>query len=189
MASRLWLIAVALLSLAAVWWMASVPREDLADNKPTEPQLPAAEAPAKVTAPASAQPVHEPSPAASAPAQAQPTQPEREQQLLVPRQGPVAELERKFEAESRPSAARELEATIETTFRRPPLDPQLLHAVTCRQSICKLELRWSKERMDDYMIAITQLLPSFEDAVGVSPAADQPEDGQFDVTVYLQRRI
>jgi hypothetical protein len=191
MRPKFWLlIGMGVLGVIALWWLAVVPSSDVTDAAlgAVEPQS-AAAPPSQSGAPQLAAAPEAPVPAPNAlPPPAATAEPPRDPLRSLPAQGPVAELQRSFDAEARPSAASELEGRIEKAFRNPKLDPRLFKSAICHQTVCKVEVRWSQPRMEDYMIAITELLPNFAADVGVSPAAEHDAQGVFEVSVYLKRK-
>lgn len=151
---------------------------------PNQPAAPAAEAP-------------QPSAATPTPA-APPEEPPSNKPTPLPppqRSGRVDELEKRFSTEHRDSAAANAESAVETSFRRPEVQPGLLKSVQCRASVCKVETRWTTERAVGFMAAFMDLVlpkegqspPPFKQDLAIAPADKPDTDGSLAVDVYVER--
>jgi hypothetical protein len=129
--------------------------------------------------------------APAAPSQAPATpQPDDLAPMPAPeRSGPVAELTRAFEKEPRDSAAQQLESRIESEFRKSDVAPGLLKSVLCRESVCRVEVRWTPERAVAFMSAFTRLSADFEPEIAIDPrGVATAREEELQVDVYLPRR-
>ena len=72
----------------------------------------------------------------------------------------------------------------------------LLKSVLCRQTVCRIETRWTPARGIGFMSAFTRLLMTppgteppklFDPNLGVSPEGEAGADGTRAVDVYLAR--
>lgn len=153
---------------------------------PNQPQPPAPEAPQ----PSAATPTPTPAAATEEPPSNKPTP------LPPPqRSGRVDELEKRFRTEHRDSAAANAESAVETSFRRPEVQPGLLKSVQCRASVCKVETRWTPERAVGFMAAFMDLVlpkqgqpaPPFQQDLAIAPADKPDADGSLAVDVYVER--
>jgi hypothetical protein len=127
-------------------------------------------------------------PAATAPPRGrEPTTPD-EARLPAPEAGgPIAELKQRFEHDPRDSAAAHFDSLIEAAFRDKDVPAGLLTSVLCRQTVCKLELRWSSERNTGYMLALTRVIGQFDRDMAIVPLAAPDADGVMPLEVYLPR--
>jgi hypothetical protein len=204
MLRRLALPIVATLCLIAIWWVATAPVTPTAaetpaleqhDDRPQPQPQPTRPAPTIATAkpapapepiPSDPEPVRTPEAPSSNPTpEPARAQPQVAPPVLLTPEGPVAELQQQFESETRASSAHTLEKRIEQVFDQPSVSPQLLESVTCRQTVCKVEVGWSQQRMKDYMVALSGLLPVFNPRIAVSPVTSPDAEGIYAVTVYV----
>lgn len=79
------------------------------------------------------------------------------------RSGPVAELTHAFAKEPR----------IESEFRKSDVAPGLLKSVLCRESVCRVEVRWTPDRAVAFMSAFTRLSADFEPDIAIDRVARQ----------------
>jgi hypothetical protein len=102
--------------------------------------------------------------------------------------GPIAELKASFAKEPRDSAAASVETTVESVFRQPGMPAQLFQHVLCRQTICKLELRWAKDRSAGYMAGMMRTFGSMGQEIAIEPLGVPDQAGEQAIDVYVQRR-
>jgi hypothetical protein len=158
-------------------------------------------APAALDAPASPQPTAaeaQPPSAAKArePAVPAPQEPEQEPapapqvrappELIRGDQGPVAEYRKQFETEPRDSTANALEGELRAAFPESDGVPDLIKSVLCRQTICRMEMRWSQDRMRAYILGFTRFQHKIQIPVAVSPVGPKNPDGLQLVEVYMK---
>ena len=106
-----------------------------------------------------------------------------------PRQGPLTELTQRFESEPRDNAAHDLEQSVRMAFKRESVAPELFKSVLCRQSVCKLVLRITPQRMQGYIQAVTELVGNeFDPDYAIDPAPDEDAEHMRVVELYLRRR-
>jgi hypothetical protein len=190
--------AAVLLAVGLIWWI-SMREPDLRSETATGPGMGTAGEPVlqpaivqqggRVAPPSAPAAVvqGEPQPASPEPASPQPTA-AGEPVLEAPRrEGPVDEMKQRFASDPRDSAAAELETKVQTVFREMRTPPDMLKAVLCRESLCRLELRWRPERSTDYMTVMTRLSVEFDPKMAVNPGERTP-DGALGLEVYWQRK-
>jgi hypothetical protein len=107
-------------------------------------------------------------------------------ELIRGDQGPVAEYRKQFEAEPRDSTANALEAELRAAFPASDGVPDLIKSVLCRQTICRLEMRWSQNRMRAYILGFTRFQQKIQIPVAVSPVGPKNPDGLQLVEVYMK---
>lgn len=178
--------------MGLMWWIASVEAPETqaeteqdvdgafevsvqgASDRPLQPD----------TAPAPLQPSA--APLAPQPPAAEPVAPPVD---APPRQGPIDELSSRFEREPRDSGAHDIEQSVRAAFSRDSVAPELFKSVLCRQSVCKVVVRITPQRMPGYIQAVTELVSNEFDAdFAVDPAPEIDADQMRSVEVYLQRR-
>jgi hypothetical protein len=120
------------------------------------------------------------------PAMRQPHTPEND--IFAKEQGPVADYKRLYETEPRDSNAHETESAIRAAFSNTDGSPDLFKSVLCRQTVCKIELRWSVERMGAYVAGITRATVGFMPSVAVAPGGPPGDDHVRPIDVYLKRK-
>jgi hypothetical protein len=120
----------------------------------------------------------------------EPTKPPRRapEEQIKGDQGPVAEYRTLYESESRQSNAAELEAKVSVAFQESKPPPDMIRSILCRQTICKIEMRWSMDRMRPYIGGLTRAQANFTIPVAVSPVGPKDAEGMRLVEVYLKRK-
>jgi hypothetical protein len=103
-------------------------------------------------------------------------------------QGPVAEYRKLYESESRQSNAAELEAKVSAAFQESKPPPDMIRSILCRQTICKIEMRWSMDRLRPYIGGLTRAQANFAIPVALSPVGPKDAEGMRLVEVYLKRK-
>lgn len=103
-------------------------------------------------------------------------------------QGPVAEYKAIYEREPRSSNAQETESKIRAAFVAADGAPDLFRSVLCRQTVCKLELNWTSQRLGAYVAGITRATQAgFGTSVAVAPAGPADGDKVRPISVYIKR--
>jgi crotonobetainyl-CoA:carnitine CoA-transferase CaiB-like acyl-CoA transferase len=97
-------------------------------------------------------------------------------------------MKQRFASDPRDSAAAELESKVQAVFREMRTPPDMLKSVLCRESLCRLEVRWRAERSTDYMTVMTRLSTEFDAKMAINPNEQQAPDGALGVDVYWQRK-
>lgn len=208
-------IAVALATTAALLWLVTSmktggdrPRtSDPTDDAEPAAAAPVAEAPEAEQQPAPAEPPDPALPSTPAPAAAPGEQPEpaAEEQPTPPpttplpppeKTGPVDELKARFTSEPRDSSAGTFEKRIEAAFKSKDVPAALFKSVLCRQTVCRVETRWTPDRAIGFMSGFTRLLmipPGsqqprlFDSNLAISPEGDPDASGERPVDVYIAR--
>jgi hypothetical protein len=200
--ARAVLAVLLLVVIGALWWLATgEPRPSdalgVAGERAAAPTVLAPNARAGSTSPVASQVA---SPAARAQKAPDAARSEPPAATLAPRAadeaampapqagGPIAELKQRFENDPRDSAAAQLEALIDGAFRDKDVPAGLLKSVLCRQSVCKLELRWSSDRNTGYMLALTRVIGQFDRNMAILPLGAPDADGVLPLEVYLPRQ-
>lgn len=156
--------------------------------KPAEPSL--APAPAAE---------YEPEPGAPEPAPAEP--PPREQHIatrpdatrvvadqIKGDQGPVAEYRSAYESENRNFESAEIEAMLRKSFAETDTTGELIKSISCRATVCKLEMRWSMARMRAYVGGMSRSQKGFKLPFALSPVSPADGKGIRLVEVYMKRQ-
>jgi hypothetical protein len=128
-------------------------------------------------------PTANPTPTSPAPSAALPN----EEDTFVRPRGPLAEYKQRFENEPRDSAASDLEDRMRAAFLPGDAAPELFKSVLCRESICRLELRYHPSRLGAYVAAFTRMSPNFERALASEPNGEAGADQVRVIEVYLRR--
>ncbi len=192
--TRIW-AAVAMFAVGGLLWViAAWPSIDDAPVPPAEPQdvpvptaaIPqptAAVVPTPAAEPELAPPVADPSLAAE-PA----PEPLKPNELIAGDQGPVAEYRAQFERDTRGSDAAPLENRVREAFQASKEAPDLVKSVLCKKTVCKIEMRWSNERMRPYIAGLTRVWygEKFARTPALSPVGEKGKDGLQIVEVYLR---
>jgi len=119
-------------------------------------------------------------------------EPASQQQLdeqITGDQGPVDEYRKLFESEARASDAGEFEQRLRTALLgNDRATTDLFKSVLCRQSVCRVELRWSMERLRSYVAALNRAHRMFKPPVALSPVGPVDRDGTRPVELFLMKR-
>lgn len=101
-------------------------------------------------------------------------------------QGPVAEYTQQFQHEPRDSAAIVTERQIRSAFAPESGSAGVLRDVLCRQTICRIEIRMSKESLGSYVAGMGRISSTFDRAYAYSREGPVV-DGMQTVAVYAKR--
>jgi hypothetical protein len=162
-----------------------------AQPEPTEPE-PAAQKPA---ADPGAKPV-EPARAKSDPAQPgdpneadNPDDTEDDEPAPPPRAtGPTEVLKAAYDNQTRDALwAKDTETRIGTLFTG-DVPAEMLQNANCRKAVCRLQLRWTRERATAYVAVYQSLHQEFGPEVGVEPIGALDADGRQQVDIYVTRK-
>lgn len=200
--SRLWLVALAAVASLLLWVMATwpLPPETEPDLDPGEPDpAPSVDAPPPTAAedpsppsaadPASPEASPGPVEAPSAPAAAaEPESPAAQaEQLFTRENGPLAEYKAQFDREPRDSAAVEAEQQLRAAFEPKDAPTPVFRSVLCRETICKIETRFTSDTLGAYVAAMTRIVHAKFDPKLATERTAVSEAGEISVTVYAKR--
>lgn len=194
MRSRRPALIAALLVLAAVLWWLALGGRDRPEELSAAPSSEPAAAPQPVAAPRASEPAPGAPPAAVEPAPAtpavepatEPLQPSAAGPIPPDTRGFVAALEEVYESSPRATDARKTEAELERLFRGEGVSPGLLRSVSCREHVCRLELRWTPEHADIYQRAMEELTAG--NAKNLATRAEEPDGrGLVSVEAFWRR--
>lgn len=183
----------ALLWVLVAWPVPSGSTEPTPSRPPPATPPPEPERQPEVTA------THEPPPRADPeppPPQAAPDEPPQTEpsmfvvnQLFAEPRGPIEEFRQQYAAEPRDSAASDVERTVRNAFDPEHASSQLLRSVLCRQTICRIEVRWTERELGNYVAAMGRMSGDFDQTIAAAPlaAAVSGEERQ-PVELLLRRR-
>lgn len=198
------IVGAVLLVIVGVWWAAVGSTETVEPDRSSEPQaaLPRSTPHAgtrsapRVIAPTSAKP--EPVPAE---AEEDPAAEKAAAAAVVPgrgrefrptpppaKLGPVDALQQVFETEPRDSAASDVESRIRAVFSAENIPPTLLADVLCRQTVCRIDIRWRGDHNGAYMIGLSRAVEVLGKEVAINPTAPADESGVMPIEVYWRRK-
>jgi hypothetical protein len=187
------------LGLALIWALLSW---DPVDRSP-ETQTTVATAPEPAPAPtgpvvqpaAPTKPLAQaPEPPAAAPKPASdPTPSQDESTWPIPESsGPLEELKRAFDQEPRASSAVAAEAAIHTGFEGPAVKPGLLESVLCRTTVCRVRMRWTRDRALGFMAGLMYVVTDpvdglrFDQNLAIDHPAEPNAAGERTIDVYIK---
>ena len=206
--SRVGMVALVLVAVGAMWLAVGWPSADkpevavAGDQEPvaipTTPK-PRAQVPALRMAPDAAvaaadqaEPADDE--AASEPAAAPASKDQSD--FLPGERGPVDDYQALYDRSARDAAAHEIESSIKTAFSKSSR-PDLLHSSSCREHVCKVLIRWSPDRMRDYVASMRGLAlgmawppgqAGFESQIAITTASQKDKDGGRLVELLIKRR-
>lgn len=203
--NRLVVFVVAAVLVACVSWLSwawspSAPSEDLGHN--AVPAPPQEEVAGRQSAPEAVQRARgdakpaEPSRSTAVPQEpsSAPPQPERiptphpmslDQARPPTQQGPLRELKHQYAGESRAQSSSAQEAKLRTLLTTVNIPAELVHAIACRRSTCKVDMSWTPERYLAYVIASGRLKHKYGSRVAAEPAIEPAADGSQPVSLYI----
>jgi hypothetical protein len=109
-------------------------------------------------------------------------------------QGPVEEYRRQFESEPRSSASAEVESRLRSAFPAGDGAPDMFKSVLCRETICRVELRWSPDRRKAWMVGVSRMGRHpyadlrFLPTMALSPVSEARPGATRVVEVYLKKK-
>jgi hypothetical protein len=201
--SRGFLVGLACVAGMLVWVLATWPVPPEVEDSDAAPAYseparePAAAAPpAPQPSAASKQPHTDPEPGAveqapapeAEPEPESPESPEAEADKIFSREnGPLAEYKAQFEKEPRDSGASEVEQVVRSAFNPGDSPTPVFRSVLCRETICRIETRFSAETLGGYVAAMTRLVHGKFDSKLASERTSLAQAGEVSVTVYAKR--
>lgn len=201
--SRWWIVALTGVAGMLVWAIATWPMPPEADTAPdpdpaaeTEPSPSAQALAAPVTAPTLPPIAAAPTPSEPAPSEppAEPTAatttepPDKESATIFTREnGPLAEYKAQFEKEPRDSAASDAEQVVRGAFDPKDGPKPVFRSVLCRETICRIETRFSADNMGAYVAAMTRMVHWKFDGQLATERTSPAEAEEVSVTVYAKR--
>jgi len=159
---------------------ASAPHVAVPPPPAAEPEAEAAEAPARPKEPSEA-PQDKAEPAHTETATPMP-------ELFGEAQGPLEEYRQRFESEPRDSAAHDAEQSVRSAFEPEQANYALLRSVLCRQSICRVELRWTPEVLGNYIAAMGRMTTDFDASFAATAQGAPAGDHSRPVELFLKRK-
>lgn len=99
--------------------------------------------------------------------------------------GPLRQLAQQYASESRAAESSAREAQLHALLSTPNIPAELIDSLTCRRSICKLELRWTPRRRLGYVVVFESLKRLYDQRVAVEPAAAVAADGSHPLSLYV----
>jgi hypothetical protein len=203
--SRYWIGGLMLVAGVAMWLAVGWPSVERADTaevdepaaasdapKPRAAALAAALSPDAAVAQAEEPAYDEPPPPPAPAAETRPAS----NDFLPGERGPIQEYQALYDRSTRDSAAHQVEDTIKSAFGKSST-PDLLHSMSCREQVCKVLIRWTPERMRDYVVSMRGLAlgmawppgqPGFESQIAITTASQKDKDGGRLVELLLKRR-
>ncbi|HTU58125.1 MAG TPA: hypothetical protein VMF89_06820, partial [Polyangiales bacterium] len=101
--------------------------------------------------------------------------------------GPLAELKNQYASESRSADSSATEAKLRTLISEARNVPsELVHGITCRRSICKIDMHWTARRRIGFAVVFGSFKQMYNQRVAVEPPSGRAEDGTYPTTLYLQ---
>jgi hypothetical protein len=109
-------------------------------------------------------------------------------ELIRTDQGRSTSTASQYRTEPRDYDAGRTEAWLRESFSKAPGASDLLRAVSCRETICKVDLRWSMKRMHPYLDGIMRSQNFVEHSIAVSPVGSSDSFGVRPLELYLKRK-
>ena len=104
-----------------------------------------------------------------------------------PPSGPLRERKLKFASESRGPAAPELEDALGAALHDPDIPRELVRAVQCRRTLCRVDAAWTNRRAIAYVSLYGALLRhEAHGELAVDPTATTDADGERIIQLFVQ---
>ena len=202
-------MVVGLTAAACIAWMAwawspakeQEPAQERGhDHDPGEMSPPPVSAPVHPVAPkpglvAPGTPAPEATHAQAEPVDGSPVQPERiptphpmslDQTKPPERQGPLSELQHQYASESRAAESSVAEANLRSLLNTPNVPAELVQAITCRRTICRIDTLWTPHRRLGFVVLLESLKQLYKQQVAVQPADGPAQDGTYATSLFLR---
>lgn len=190
-------ISVAIVALLLVWavvFLASSDEQPAAEQAPIDAPAPTpqetAPEPRGETEPAV--PGAEPTPAPEAPPARQRIpgdQAAAEVKDQPGKLGPVEELKAAYQSDPRDPEAGATEERIRGHLKQDEIPEGLVRRVSCVKSACKIEVNWTSDHRQGYMIAMMTLISHVSEQVAAEPVGDIDGQTVHPVDVYVSRVV
>ena len=104
-------------------------------------------------------------------------------------EGPTDVLQHAFETQPRDALwAKDAEARIAGLFGTADVPAEMLQSATCRKAVCRVEVRWTRERAPAFVSVFQAAKLGFGSAAGVLPQGTTDDEGHQQVDLYLSRK-
>jgi hypothetical protein len=104
-------------------------------------------------------------------------------------EGPTEVLKHAFDTQPRDALwAKDAEARIAGMFGTTDVPAEMLQTATCRKAVCRVEVRWTRDRAPAFVSVFQAAKQGFGSAVGILPVGTLDEDGHQQVDLYLARK-
>lgn len=104
--------------------------------------------------------------------------------------GPVEELKAAYERDARDPEAGATEQRIRDVFQKQTDIPaELVRRVSCVKSACKIEVSWTSDRRQGYMIAMMSLIKFVSQQVAADPIRVDEGQEMHPIDVYVSRVV
>jgi type IV secretory pathway VirB10-like protein len=101
--------------------------------------------------------------------------------------GPLAELKNQYASESRSADSSATEAKLRGLISESRNVPsELVQNISCRRSVCKLELQWTARRRIGFAVVSGSFKQMYNQRVAVEAPSGRADDGTYPTTLYLQ---
>ena len=91
-----------------------------------------------------------------------------------------------FESEPRDATAPEFESKIRALYAEEPDAAGVLRDVSCTQSVCKIDVRWSAQLNRGYNAALLKVIGALSKEVALEPAGP-PDGNATPIAIYVRR--
>jgi hypothetical protein len=101
--------------------------------------------------------------------------------------GAVDVLKRAYAQESSDASSREIEQQIRSLFGAEYLPIEMLRSITCRKTVCKISVYWTKDNPLSYMVLVMKVGYQQSDVFAIESASEPDREGRLPVDVYVIR--
>jgi hypothetical protein len=111
---------------------------------------------------------------------------ELENLVPPPAHGPLRAYRVQYGDESPGAGSRQLEAGVRALFDDKDVPSELLDAVQCRRTICKLNVLWTPVYVKSYLVLLQRLRRDYDPELAAEPAANRGADGARAIELYVK---
>jgi hypothetical protein len=99
--------------------------------------------------------------------------------------GALAEYKKLWANESRTADSSATEHKFRDMLNVPNIPPELVRDISCRRSMCKLELSWTPERRLGFVVTLESSKQMYDKRVAVEPGTREA-DGSYLAKLYIR---
>jgi hypothetical protein len=103
------------------------------------------------------------------------------------RTGPLEELARAYNMESADASSRDSEQQIRTLFGAEYLPVEMLRSISCRKTVCKVSVYWTKDNPLSYMALAMKVVHQQSQVIAIESAPESDREGRLPVEFYVLR--
>jgi hypothetical protein len=101
--------------------------------------------------------------------------------------GPLEELKRAYNTESADARSRDIEQQIRTLFGAEYIPVEMLRSISCRKTVCKVSVYWTKDNPLSYMALAIKVGYQQSQIIAIESRSEPDREGRLPVEFYVLR--